>query len=184
MITHVLLGLLGLLALLVIIGVFLPAKITVFRSITIDRPVEAIFPWAADLRLWPRWTVWNTGEDPTLAYAYPGPTTGLGAAMRWTAKKMGDGSLTFTEFLPLQAVRYELRMPARGTIVQGNIEFESAGGGATGVTWYDEVDLGRNPFKRLLGPLLQKMLGRAFERSLTGLKTAAMTGEAAGPGPK
>jgi hypothetical protein len=184
MTTIVLLSLLGLVVLLVIVGLVLPAKVTVLRSITIDRPVEAIFPWAADLKLWPQWTVWTSAEDPTLNYTYPGPTTGLGGAMHWTAKKMGDGSLTFTEFQANQALRYELRMPAHGTNVQGNIEFESAGGGATGVTWYDEVDLGKNPFKHLLGPLLRKMLGRAFERSLAGLKTAAMTGQAAGPGPK
>jgi uncharacterized protein YndB with AHSA1/START domain len=180
----VLLGLLGLLLLLVIIGLFLPSKVTVLRSTTIDKPVESIFPWVADLKLWPQWTVWNAAEDPTLIYTYPGPTTGLGGAMHWTAKKMGDGSLTFTEFAPNKTIRYELRMPAHGTNVQGNIEFESAGGGATGVTWYDDVDLGANPFKHLLGPLLKSMLGKAFARSLAGLKTAAMTGKAAGPGPK
>ena len=184
MTTIVLSGLLGLVVLLVIIGFVLPSKVTVLRSVTIDRPVEAIFPWVADLKLWPQWTVWNAADDATLNYTYPGPTTGLGGAMHWTAKKMGDGSLTFTEFQPNQALRYELRMPAHGTNVQGNIEFESAGGGATSVTWYDDVNLGGNPFKHLLGPLLKKMLGRAFERSLAGLKTAAMTGHASGPGPK
>lgn len=176
--------LLGLVLLLVIIGLFLPSKVTVLRSITVDKPVEAIFPWVADLKLWPQWTVWNATEDPTMKYTYPGPTTGAGGAMQWTAKKMGDGSLTFTECQPNQALRYELLMPAHGTNVHGNIEFESAGGGATGVTWYDEVDLGANPFKHLMGPLLKKMLGHAFMRSLVGLKTAAMTGQAAGPGPK
>ena len=184
MLATILYALLGLVVLLVIIGLFLPAKVTVLRSITIDKPVEAIFPWAADLKLWPQWTVWNAAEDPTLKYDYPGPTTGSGGAMHWTAKKMGDGSLTFTECQVNQALRYELRMPAHGTNVHGNIEFESVGGGATGVTWYDEVDLGSNPLKHLLGPLLKKMLGRALARSLAGLKTAALTGRATGPGPK
>ncbi len=184
MLAIILYVLLGLVVLLVIIGLFLPAKITVLRSVTIDRPVEVIFPWAADLKLWPQWTVWNATEDPTLRYTYPGPTTGKGGAMHWTARKMGDGSLTFTDFLPHQALRYELRMPAQGTNVQGNIEFESAGGGATGVTWYDDVHLGPNPLKHLLGPLLKRILGQAFARSLAGLKNAAMTGQATGPGPK
>jgi uncharacterized membrane protein len=184
MLALILYAMLGLVVLLVIFGFILPSKITVMHSVTIDKPVEVIFPWVADLKLWPQWTVWNATEDSTLSYTYPGPTTGAGGAMHWTAKKMGDGSLTFTEFQPNQALRYELLMPAHGTRVQGNIEFESAGGGATGVTWYDEVNLGANPFKHLLGPVLKKMLGRAFARSLAGLKKAAMTGQASGPGPK
>lgn len=176
--------LLALVVLLVIVGLVLPSRLTVERSLTIDQPVEKIFPWAADLKLWPQWTVWNTAEDPSLAYTYPGPTTGPGGAMAWTAKKMGDGTLKFTHFEVNKALHYELVMPAHGTRVYGELEFESAGGGATRVTWLDEIDLGGSPLKKLLGPMLKKMLGRAFARNLQGLKTAAMTGQAAGPGPK
>jgi uncharacterized membrane protein len=176
--------LLALAVLLVIVGLILPSRLTVERSLTIDQPAEKIFPWAADLKLWPRWTVWNAAEDPSLAYTYSGPTTGLGGAMAWTAKKMGDGTLKFTHFEENKALHYELVMPAHGTRAYGELEFESAGGGATRVTWLDEIDLGGNPFKRLLGPMLKKILGHAFARNLQGLKTAAMTGQAAGPGPK
>ncbi len=184
MLTIILCSLVGLVVLLALIGWFMPARVTVERSITIDLPVEKIFPWVADLKLWPQWTVWNTSEDATLVYTYPGPVTGLGGSMHWTAKKMGNGSLVFTEFTPNQVLRYELRMPAHKTTVQGNIEFESAGGGATRVSWYDDIEMGGNPFKRLFGPLLRKMLGKAFVRNLTGLKNAAMTGQASGPGSK
>ncbi|MBI2517526.1 MAG: SRPBCC family protein [Opitutae bacterium] len=176
--------LLGLVVLLVIVGLCLPSRVTVERSLTIDRPAEKIFPWAADLKLWPQWTVWNATEDPSLAYTYPGPTTGPGGSMVWTAKKMGAGSLKFVHFEAGRALHYELVMPAHGTKVYGEIEFESAGGGATRVTWLDEVDLGGNPFKKLFGPMLKKTLGRCFERNLQGLKTAALSGQAAGPGPK
>jgi hypothetical protein len=79
-------------------------------------------------------------------------------------------------------LRYEQRMPC--TTAQGNIEFESAGGGATRVSWYDDVHMGANPFIKLLGPVLRKMLGRTFALNLAGLKAAAMTGQASGPGPK
>jgi len=184
MLVDALVILLGLVLVVTAIGFFLPGKVTVERATVIDQPVERIFPWAADLRLWSQWTVWNDSEDPTLKYSFPGATTGLAASMQWTAEKMGSGSLIFRAFEPNQALRYELRMPEHGSIVHGNIEFESAGGGSTRVDWFDEVDLGHNPYKKLMGPVLKPMLGRAFERSLAGLKTAAMTGKASGPGPK
>ncbi len=184
MIAYIVGSILGLVALLLITGLLLPAQITVSRSITIDQSAEAIFPWIGELKTWPDWTVWNKAEDPTLAYSYPGPTTGKGGSMTWTAKKMGDGTLTFTEFVPHKVVRYALVMPQHGTTVHGNFELESAGGGATRVSWFDVVDLGKNPMKKLFGPLLKKMLGTAFARSLQGLKTATETGKATGPGPK
>ena len=181
MLVYILSITLGLVLVVAAVGLFLPSRITVERATVIDQPVEKIFPWVAELKLWPQWTVWNTAEDVTLSYTYPGATTGLAGAMHWTAKKMGDGSLIFSGFEPNKALRYEMRLPAHETIVHGNIEFESAGGGSTRVDWYDEVELGRNPFKKLFGPLVRRMLGRAFERSLAGLKTAAMTGTASGP---
>ena len=183
MLTIILGSLLGLVVLLALIGLFMPRRVVVERSITIDQPVEKIFPWAAELKRWPEWTVWNPSRDPTLAYTYPGPTAGFGGAMHWTSKKMGNGSLTFTEVTPNKVLRYELRMPGHKPL-EGNLEFESAGGGATRVSWYDDVDMGGNPYKRLMGPVLKKMLGQAFGQNLAGLKTAAMTGQASGPGPE
>ena len=184
MLAIILYTVLGLVVIVVVVGLLLPSRVLVERAVVIDQPAEAIFPWIADLKLWPRWSVWNRTEDPTLAYTYDGATTGRGGAMRWTARKMGNGCLTITEFVPNQVLRYELRMEGRGMVVRGNIELESAGGGATRVDWFDEVDLGHNPLRKWLGFVIRPMLGRAFERSLAGLKTAAQTGQASGPGPK
>jgi len=184
MLAYALMTLLGLVLVVTAVGFLMPRRVLVEKATVIDQPVERVFPWVADLKRWAEWTVWNATEDPTLTYSYPGATTGLAGAMHWTAQKMGSGSLIFREFEPNRAVRYEMRMPSHGTIVLGNIEFESAGGGSTRVDWFDEVDLGPNPYKKLLGPILKPMLGRAFERSLVGLKQAAMTGRASGPGPK
>jgi len=183
MLATILYLLLGLVVLFVVIGFFLPREITVERSTGITQPAAAIFPWIADLKKWPDWTVWNKSEDPTLSYTYPGPTTGKGGSMHWTAKKMGDGSLTITALEPDKALRYELRMAGQSMVVRGNLELEPAGGGVTLVMWFDNIDLGASPLKRWSGPLLNKMLGRAFERSLAGLKTAVESGAASGPGP-
>jgi hypothetical protein len=77
-----------------------------------------------------------------------------------------------------------MRMTGRTMVVRGNLELESAGGGATLVMWFDNVDFGLNPFTRWLGFLIKPMLGRTYHRNLAGLKTAAETGKAAGPGRK
>ena len=168
----------------VVIGWLLPRNITIERAIGIDKSADAIFPWIANLRTWPEWTVWNQKEDPSLAYTYSGPESGLGAAMSWTAKKMGDGMLTISDAKPDRFIRYEMRMKDRPIVVRGNIELESVGGGATLVMWFDHIKLGVNPLRRWLGLLLKPMMGKAFHRNLTGLRTAAEKGKASGPGPK
>lgn len=175
---------LGLLAALVVIGWLLPREITVERTISIERPADAIFPWIANLKTWPDWTVWNRSEDPSLAYTYSGADSGRGAAMNWTARKMGGGTLTITAAEPGRFIRYEMRMTGRTMVVRGNLELESAGGGATLVMWFDNADFGLNPFTRWLGFLIKPMLARAYHRNLVGLKTAVETGKASGPGPK
>ncbi len=162
---------------LAVIGFLLPRRITVERSIGIDRPAEAIYPWVADLKTWPQWTVWNPAEDPSLAYTYSGAASGQGAAMSWTAKKLGDGTLTVTAAEPGRYLRYALRMEGRPMEVQGNIEIESAGGGATLIQWFDTVDLGLNPLWRWMGLRLKRSLGRAYRRNLAGLKRAVEAGQ-------
>ena len=175
---------LGLIVVFVLIGWLLRREITIERAIGIDKPADTIFPWLANLRTWPDWTVWNKQEDPSLAYSYAGSDSGLGATMSWTAKKMGDGKLTINDANPGRFIRYEMRMTGRLIVVRGNIELESAGGGATLVMWFDNIDLGANPLRRWLGPFLKPAMEKAFHRNLTGLKLAAETGKASGPGPK
>lgn len=184
MLATILYVILGLLLVLVVIGWLLPREITVERTISIDRPAGAIFPWIANLKTWPDWTIWNKNEDPSLVYTYAGADTGRGAVMSWTAKKMNGGKLTISAAQPDQFIRYELRMTGRTMTVRGNLELESAGGRATLVMWYDTVDFGLNPFTRWLGFLIKPMLGRAYRRNLAGLKTAVETGRASGPGSK
>jgi hypothetical protein len=175
---------LGLLVVLVAVGWLLPREVTVERATGIDKPADAVFPWIANLKTWPDWTVWNQQEDPSLVYTYSGADSGRGASMSWTAKKMGSGSLTITDAAPGRYIRYTLRMQHRTMVVRGNIEIEPAGGGATLVQWFDTVDFGRNPLVRYMGFMLRPMLGRAYRRNLAGLKVAVETGRASGPGPK
>lgn len=174
----------GLAVALVVVGFLLRREVTIECSVGIDRPAEAVFPWIADLKTWPEWTVWNKNEDPSLAYTYSGVAVGKGSMMSWTAKKMGNGSLSITDAAANHYIRYLLRMQNRTMVVHGNIEIESAGGGATLVQWFDSVDLGMNPFLRWMGMALKPMLRRAFHRNLAGLKSAVETGHASGPGKK
>src|SRR5258705_378542 len=101
-----LLGLLGLIALLLVIAVFLPSKYHVTRQIVIRAKPDAIYPWVNNIRKWTEWTAWNKDRDPTLTFSYEGPPEGTGAASKWDGKKTGNGMMTFTESSPASGVKY------------------------------------------------------------------------------
>ena len=158
-----------LLVLLLAAAFFLPATFSVQRSAVIAAPAGQVYAKFATPRTWATWSAWTTEADPTLVYTYAGPDSGVGAVMKFTAKKMGNGELQIVEAVPAQAVSYELRMTGSDMVVRGRVAFEPAGGG-TKVTWHDTGDLGRNVLLRYLGPMLDKNLAAAYEKSFAGLR--------------
>jgi hypothetical protein len=157
------------LILLLVVAFFLPATFSVERSTVIAAPAEQLYAKFATPRTWAAWSAWTTGADPTLVYTYAGPDSGVGAIMRFTAKRMGNGELEIVEALPAQAVGYALRMTGTDMKVNGHVTFEAVEGG-TKVTWHDSGDLGKNVLLRYLGPMLDKNLAVAYEKSFAGLR--------------
>jgi hypothetical protein len=157
------------LVLLLAIAFFLPATFSVQRSAVIAASSELIYAKFVTPRTWATWSAWTTEADPTLVYAYAGPDSGVGAIMKFTAKKMGNGELEIVEAVPGQAVGYALRMTGTDMEVSGRVTLDPAEGG-TKVTWRDTGNLGRNVLLRYLGPMLDKNLAAAYERSFAGLR--------------
>jgi uncharacterized protein YndB with AHSA1/START domain len=155
--------------LLLAVAFFLPATFSVQRSAVIAAPAEQVYAKFATPRTWARWSAWTTQADSTLVYTYAGPDSGVGAIMKFSARKLGNGELQIVEAVPAQIVSYELRMTGNDMVVHGRVAFEPAEGG-TKVTWHDTGNLGRNVLLRYLGPMLDKFLAAAYERSFAGLR--------------
>jgi hypothetical protein len=153
---------------LVGISFVMPATFEVERAMVVPSEPDVVYAKFATPKTWARWSAWTTKEDPTLVYTYEGPDSGVGAVMKWTAKKMGNGRLEIVQAVPGKGVAYELRMEGSDMQVHGHVRFESAGEGTT-VTWHDTGDFGKNPIWRLFGPFMDRMLGSSFERSLMNL---------------
>lgn len=155
--------------LIVGIGLILPAHWTVERSIVINAPSEKIYPYVANFKTgWKEWSAFDY-EDPSIVYTYSGPDEGAGAFRSWTSKKMGDGSQTIIRANPQTGIDFVLRMDQNKFTLKGKVILESDNSG-TKVTWRDEGDSGSNPFMRIMGALMDKMMGETFEKSLATLK--------------
>jgi hypothetical protein len=167
---------------LLLISFFLPSDYRVERVTVIKAPVEAIYPWLAQLKKWPQWTVWNMDYDPTLAYTYSGPEQGAGSEMSWTAKS-GTGSLKLTEADPSTGVKYDLNFENGKFLSKGGV-VTSTVGDATRVTFFNEGSFGKNPVSRYFGLFMDRMMGGEFEKNLEGLKRKAEPKPNPAPEPK
>jgi ribosome-associated toxin RatA of RatAB toxin-antitoxin module len=114
------------------IGAFLPKDFRVERSIEINASPEVVFDEVNSLKKWDAWSPW-IARDPSIQNTFSGPEAGVGAKVRWTSDKSGEGTQTIT--LSERPTRIEMALDF-GDMGQPDAywTFEPSGDG-TKVTW-------------------------------------------------
>ena len=171
-------SLLGLLLVLGVVfvagGLLLPASSHVERSITIERPPAEVFAMLDSYQRYNEWSPWFE-LDPEARYTYAGTQSGVGAKMAWASQRpeVGSGSQTIIESVPDQKVITELDFGEQGKAV-AVFRIAPEGRGSKVVWAFDST-----PSDKLLtrwvgswfGLLMDKLIGRDFEKGLAKLKT-------------
>ena len=166
---RLLLGIGILLALLAIVGLFLPDRYHVERSIVVNAPPETVFTKVNTLKTWPEWTAWTKAKYPDMEVKFSGPDAGVGSVYQWSGKSSGIGSLKISAMEPAKRVIYDLDFENGKYLSVGSIMLTPEGT-ATKVTWVDEGALGANPINRWFGLMMDSMMGPDFETGLKNLK--------------
>ena len=160
-----------LLLIVVLVGVVLPSRYEVRRSVHIGAPPDKVYDLVVDTRRWKDWTVWNR-RDPAMRVSYSGPPFGMGAKWSWESKTEGRGSMEFTHVEPNRRVDYKLAFPEFNMTSTGSLVLTPADGG-TDVAWIHGGDTGTNPLKHYFAVFMDRMVGRDFEQGLANLKAVA-----------
>ena len=168
---RVVVAVVGLVALLLVIGLLLPSGFKVQRSVQVAAPPAKVYPLIADPRQWKNWSVWNQ-RDLAMQMQYSGADSGAGAKWSWQSKTEGNGMMEFTAAVPTERIVYALSFPDMGMTSRGELQLVPEGTG-TRVTWTNEGDMGGNPINRYFGVMMDSMVGPDFEAGLNNLKTAA-----------
>lgn len=156
-----------LIAAMAAIGLLLPRQVSVARSITVNAPPEAVFPYVNNVKKFVEWSPWSA-RDPKAQYDFPGSEEGVGASMSWQSEKFGAGSMEITESQPPSHVATAFDFGGAGW---ANAAFDLAPeAGNTKVTWRFETDFGVNPVKRWVGLMFDKWIGEDYEEGLKRLK--------------
>ena len=166
----VLYGVGAVIALLIAIGLMLPAKSRVEVDIEIDAYPATVFAQVNDFR---RHALWSqlAEADPNARFIYSGSSRGEGAVMTWDGAIIGSGTQTIVASRPHEHVGIVL---SPGEAGEARSWFDlRPGTGTTHVTWGFEADYGMNLVGRYFASLLGGVIARDYEKGLANLKVLA-----------
>ncbi|MGE4072037.1 MAG: SRPBCC family protein [Lysobacterales bacterium] len=166
-------GIVGLIVILAIVGLFLPSTSRVERSIVIDRPASLVFPVLNSFERFNEWSPWF-GLDPAAEYSYSGPSSGVGAKMEWKGNEaVGSGSQLITASKPDSQIDIDLEFSDFGVAKVGlKLEPQDK---STKVTWSYTADSGFDLIGRYFGLIVDRFVGADYEKGLAKLKALVET---------
>ena len=160
----------GFIALLVIVGLLLPANATVSASVRIDAHAATVFALVNDFRRVRQWSP-LLDSDPNARVVFSGPERGVDAAMTWDGTIIGSGTQVITASKPFEFVETAINPGEPGA---ARAWFDLVGGnGQTVVTWTFEADYGYNLVGRYFALLLKSIVKRDQTVGLATLKELA-----------
>lgn len=162
------LGLLILIALIFIVGLFLPKETHLTREVTIAKPRNEVFAYVRDIRNQDHYAKWNL-EDPNMAKSYRGTAGTPGFVAAWDSKKVGKGEQEITKVTEGERVDMELRFerPMKST-ANSFMTTSDAGANQTKVVW--GYDAHSNYPMNIMSFFMKGMLGSAFQTGLNNMK--------------
>ncbi len=168
----IIISIVGLIAVLAVIGFFLPREVHVERSVYIEAPPAEVFRLINDMREFNTWSPWYE-RDPNAVYTFEGPPAGVGAKMTWASDdpNVGSGTSEIIASEPNRLIRTQLDFGEQGDAV-AFYKLEPKGSG-TQITWGFDTDMGANPVGRYFGLLMDSWVGGDYEEGLANLKKVA-----------
>ena len=156
-------------ALVVGVGLFLPSRAHVERSILLNATPATVFTVLDGFGQFQKWSPW-ADLDPAMKVTYRGPAEGVGARMDWSGNsRAGRGSQEILESVPYRRIKVKLAFGDGGDFSATYAIVPAAEG--TRLTWAFDGDYGASLLGRYFGLLSERMIGPDFEKGLARLKT-------------
>lgn len=167
---------LGLIAVVLAIGFFLPRGYLVEQSIEVAAPPETIYPLLNRLPNWQLWSVsWNPNKIDGLDVRHAEPFEGVGAKRTWREPR-GEGELWITAAEPNQTIKYDSvfqRFPVMASEFRLQALPAVENQPRTRITWRSQGQLPSGPFYGWFAFVFQNALGQQYQRDLEQLKSVS-----------
>jgi len=176
MLRNILLGLVLIVALFFTIGLVLPDRARVVRSVKIEAPPSQVFALVNGFRQFDKWSPWED-KDPQLKAQLSGPAYGVGAHYEWQGNAaVGSGSQEIITSTSYTQVKTRLNFSGFEQPNVSTFDLEADGPTTTHVYWSLEIKLGDNPIAHYFGLLMDRRIGPDYKRGLERLRTLAQSG--------
>lgn len=165
--------LLGLTVALVLVffagAMFLPDRMSLERSVHIERPAGMVFAVVNDLSRFNEWSPWYP-LDPDATYRYEGPASGPGATMHWSGDSaVGTGTMRILESEAPSRVLTEVAFEGFDPPARAELRITPEGSDAATTTWTFDSTL-EGATARWFGLIMPRYIGEDFARGLAQLK--------------
>jgi hypothetical protein len=175
MVRRIIYGILLILAFVFAVGLVLPDKVHVERSVVIQAPASSVFALVDGFRQFDKWSPWSA-KDPQLKVQISGPLYGTGARYQWSGNQaVGSGTQQILTSVPYSDVKSQVSFGDFPHPAVADFVF-SANGQGSKVTWAMDIPLGGSPISHYFGPMVKKQVEPDFERGLANLKALAEAG--------
>jgi hypothetical protein len=158
----------GIIAIILLIPVFLKSTFLIERSIVISKPANVIFQTVSDYHTWKNWSVWSL-QDPLQTISILGKPGEIGHSQEWDGKVNGKGKQTISALVKDKELTFDLEFLDPNPMKSiAKFTFEPVEGG-TKVTWSTSGE-SEYPVGRYFGLFLDGLIGPDFEAGLNNLK--------------
>jgi hypothetical protein len=169
---YILFGILGLVALLLIIPLFLNKEYAVVRDITINKPKTEVFAYIQLLKNQDNFSVWAT-KDPNMEKTFKGTDGTVGFVSAWNSKMdgVGVGEQEIIAIKEGEKIDYELRFikPFEAKD-HAYMTTETVSENQTKVKWGFDGKMAYPMNLMLVCMDMDKMLGKDLQTGLNNLK--------------
>ncbi|MDT3401855.1 SRPBCC family protein [Mucilaginibacter terrae] len=172
MIKKILIGIIGLIASLLVVAIFVPKDYTVERQITINKPVTEIFDYIKYLKNQDEYSKWAS-MDPNMKKTYSGTDATPGFVSAWESdvKDVGQGEQKILSIVPDKQINYDLHFikPFEGR-AEAIMKTQDNGNSTTTVKWSIASSM---PYPTNLMRLfmnIEEMIGNDLDTGLKNLK--------------
>ncbi|GAL86203.1 polyketide cyclase [Sporocytophaga myxococcoides] len=164
----ILLGILGLIALLLITAIFVPKEYAIEREVTINKPKAQVFEYIKHVKNQNYFNEWVM-MDPRMNKEYRGTDANVGFVFAWDGEKAGKGEQEIKNISEGEKVDLELRFikPFEST-AYAYLVTESEGNEATKVKW-GMTGKSKYPFN-FMNLMISGTLGTQLDKGLQKLK--------------
>lgn len=171
-IKKILLGLLGIIALVLLIALFLPKEYAVEREITINQPKDSVFNYVKYLKNQENFSIWSS-KDPAMKKTFTGTDGTVGAIAGWESKveDVGVGEQEIKKIVEGERIDFELRfkVPFEAT-EKAYMVTEGISPSQSKVKWGFEGKMAY-PMNLMLAFMdMEKMIGKDLQDGLNNLK--------------